>query len=742
MYLGYRKMNGTRYLALLRSVRNPHSGSKETRVVQRFWKEDDVPPSVRALMQDSARKASMAQRLASASPESMEAMLLQAASQSEPAPAPLLPAGDSPAFNRIPVLHYGHLALKGLWDKELKLRPRIDYLQKRNTEITAWKLSDLLFYLAARKVIEPASYFDASSNRHQYLYCPWAGVTQDGFYRALDFLYVHGQALIAHAVRTRMERRGEKIRVAFFDCTNTWFETPYDDLTWQIIRFRRKVSARLEKKGTAPEAIEQYLESDGFAKKLREELSLTEDDIIRLRGPSKDGRFAQPLVLVALAIDQSGFPVDCRVFSGNLSEVKTIEPMIRSLQEKYGVKDAYFTADRGLNSTESLSTIASLGPGYVVAQKVTRQKKEVRGQMLDLQGYRRFVSDGDSLSPEEGDVTEECCRFKVCDFEKTAMVERGDGSLTGSGNPRKKKLSVKCRIIFTYSPERRRRDMAELNNDIARASKAVAQGELMGNRYSSGWRGLVKTAKEAAGNKEDKEQYRARGLKDDVIEERKAVAGYHAVVFAHPKDADPENVMSDEQILAAYHRLVNIEECFRIMKSSFSLRPMYVRLKSRITAHCYLCVLALMMLRELQERVAAAGVNMPAARLCSALSEARLGFYGDEYENLSFLNLGTLRDAYAPEFTGKTRKEEETNAVLDSVEVTDSYLAYRKEHREDTDIILMAAGLKPLMMISSLADLKRSLSLQPVPNSRMVADVSLEYAREAMNSMRQQRQIS
>ena len=57
----------------------------------------------------------------------------------------------------------------------------------------------------------------------------------------------------------------------------------------------------------------------------------------------------------------------------------------------------------------------------------------------------------------------------------------------------------------------------------------------MGNSCGTGWRALVKTAKEAAQNKNDKEMYRAQGLKQDVIEERKTIAGYSTLVFAHPK---------------------------------------------------------------------------------------------------------------------------------------------------------------------------------------------------------------
>lgn len=102
--------------------------------------------------------------------------------------------------------------------------------------------------------------------------------------------------------------------------------------------------------------------------------------------------------------------------------------------------------------------------------------------------------------------------------------------------------------------------------------------------------------------------YRAQGLKQDVIEERKTIAGYSALVFAHPQtDAKagtvqpPLNPLTDEQVLETYHKLVRIEDCFRVMKSTFSIRPVHVRLRERIIAHCTLCVLSLMLMRSLQE---------------------------------------------------------------------------------------------------------------------------------------------
>lgn len=68
-------------------------------------------------------------------------------------------------FNRLFPLNYGHLALKPLWEKDLGLKYKIEYLQKSSTEIKTWRLNDLLFYLCALKLIDPKSYFSASNSK-------------------------------------------------------------------------------------------------------------------------------------------------------------------------------------------------------------------------------------------------------------------------------------------------------------------------------------------------------------------------------------------------------------------------------------------------------------------------------------------------------------------------------------------------------------------------------------------------
>ena len=120
----------------------------------------------------------------------------------------------------------------------------------------------------------------------------------------------------------------------------------------------------------------------------------------------------------------------------------------------------------------------------------------------------------------------------------------------------------------------------------------------MGNPSGSGWRALVKTKKEEAENEDDKEMYQAVGLKDDVIEKRRKLAGYAAIVYEDPKSLknSDKKGFDTRAVLGSYHSLAKIEECFRVMKNSFEIRPMYVKRNERTRAHVLNCVLSPMVL--------------------------------------------------------------------------------------------------------------------------------------------------
>ena len=730
MFLSRKKVNGIHHLLLMESVyvKEKRSSKKVTR--EDYGPYEEAPEELRRKFEDAKARRELAKQLAQ---EKRATAVQTAMGMKTPATEEAPADAAATHFNKALALHYGHIALRRIWDRELGLRYKLDYLQKTASEIKSWRVNDLLFYLCATKVLSPKSYLQASETKSGFLYCPWNSIAQDNFYRCLDFVHDHKEELIQHAARSHLDSRGEEVRVAFFDCTNTWFETPYDDATRQTINYTRKTVAQLSKAGKTDEEIDAYLAGDDFAEDLQAWLDKHKDDVIRMRGPSKEGRFSQPLVSVALAIDQTGFPIDCKVFAGNTSEKKAIKPVLESLKKKYHVKDVYFVADRGLNSAEGLEEVKNEHLGYVVAQQISKQKAETREEMLDLAGYRncRINDAGDFELCGEKELAPDAFRFKVCDYKRSSRVDKEPTKK----DPRKSRvIRLSSKIIYTFSPERRARDLADLEVQIAKAEKAVKERGLMGNPCGTGWRALVKTKKEAAQNKKDKDQYRAEGLKEDIIANRKVIAGYAAVVFSHP-DVEGGQQLTPEEVLKTYHRLVGIEDCFRVMKSSFSIRPVYVRLRERIEAHCYLCVLSLMMLRHLQEKLEKSQLHMPATQICQALADARVIPIPTTDGEQMFLNLGGVPNFHALERIGKKARIWDVNETIDSALAWDKYREEREARPDDIDQILLAVGLKPLALYSTMGNLKTNLGLKSVPREDMLAPECVSYCKQvAMSS--------
>lgn len=720
MYLTTRCIRGKKYLYLEESVHVAGQRSPKKRIVKSYGRYENVEEEIRKAFEDSRAKKELEKKLEH---EMRMAELHNAhftVEREKILNDGVVPSNTDTNFNKAQALRYGHLPLKQIWDHDLNLRYKLKYLQEHHTEIESWSINDVLFYLCALKIIAPSSYLSASEGKANYLYCPWANVLQDNFYNVLDFVYLKGDELIEHAVKSHHSLHKQEIKVAFFDCTNTYFETPYDDVAWQTIRFVRERRKEKYEEGLTTEQVEEFFKSDEFAKELVEELELRKGDVIRMRGPSKEGRFSLPIVTVALAIDQNGFPIDCEVFAGNTSELKTIKPMLSSLKKKYDVKDVYFVADRGLNSFDTLNELQKSKLGFVVAQKVSHQQKSQREEMLSLDGYRNctFNDLGDIINDDtKAELNSNAFRYKVCTHKKVARELNTDQD----AKTKYKTVELQCKIIYTFCPERRKRDLADLDEQIAKAQKAVNEKKLMGNAYGTGWRGLIQTKKEAAKTKKDKDQYRAIDVKKDVIADRRACAGYTAIVFDDPADMQ-EGKFTAEQVLSTYHRLVRIEDCFRVMKGNFSIRPVYLRLKERIIAHCKLCVLSLMMLRTLQMKLEEQGTPMSSKRVCEALKQALVvPVPAKKGEAQVFLNVGLNQHFNAHKWEKCDRRQFAVDSTVDENKLWELYENERTAQPDDLDNILKAVNLTPLRVYSSMGELKNRLGIKNVSNDIMIA---------------------
>ena len=698
MFLMKRGPKGKEYLYLV-EYGHDKTGKRIKTTVKSFGKISSIPKeelnAIYAQYQQPVQERKLAQKIVHE--KSLRELVESVTVDSE----------NKTNFNKVPLLHYGHLILKPIWDK-LGLNYKLRYLQDKHTKVEAYSLSKLLFYFVAHKILSPGAYLRAWKDQSTWLCNPIEGVCLDNVYEALDYFDAFSEEIMTHAVKSSYYTNNKGAdtlsadgpNMVFFDCTNCYFETDSDDREQFIRRFTQKMREGLAAEGKSSAVIESVLASKQYTEALQLAVEENEDEFLRMRGPSKEGRFSLPIVSVSLVIDERGVPIDFTVFPGNKSEYHQVLPAIERLKEKYHVKDCYFVADRGLNSTLNFDALLKGGFGFIVAQKVTGQSKKQEKIMLSEEGWKKLTfSSEENLSYLNADLAS--FRYKVCDIVKTKHLtaeETGD---------RPKTVKVNCKIIYIYDDKRKKRDLYELEQAIAKAGKAVNEKKLMGNPSGSGWRALVKTKKEEAENEDDKEMYQAVGLKDDVIEKRRKLAGYAAIVYEDPKslkDSDKKG-FDTRAVLGSYHSLEKIEECFRVMKNSFEIRPMYVKRNERTRAHVLICVLSLMVLRLMQIELARAGSYMTVGSITSALNNARLLPLRTESGTI-LVNCEENEGIY----TDDPSEDKELSA-------TERYLKVREENPDSTDLIMKTMGLSPLGPFNSVDKTKLALKIAQSNNS-------------------------
>ena len=697
MFLMKRGPKGKEYLYLV-EYGHDKTGKRIKTTVKSFGKISSIPKeelnAIYAQYQQPVQERKLAQKIVHE--KSLRELVESVTVDSE----------NKTNFNKVPLLHYGHLILKPIWDK-LGLNYKLRYLQNKHTKVEAYSLSKLLFYFVAHKILSPGAYLRAWKDQSTWLCNPIEGVCLDNVYEALDYFDAFSEEIMTHAVKSSYYTNNKGAdtlsadgpKMVFFDCTNCYFETDSDDREQFIRRFTQKMREGLAAEGKSSAVIESVLASKQYTEALQLAVEENEDEFLRMRGPSKEGRFSLPIVSVSLVIDERGVPIDFTVFPGNKSEYHQVLPAIERLKEKYHVKDCYFVADRGLNSTLNFDALLKGGFGFIVAQKVTGQSKKQEKIMLSEEGWKKLTfSSEENLSYLNADLAS--FRYKVCDIVKTKHLtaeETGD---------RPKTVKVNCKIIYIYDDKRKKRDLYELEQAIAKAGKAVNEKKLMGNPSGSGWRALVKTKKEEAENEDDKEMYQAVGLKDDVIEKRRQLAGYAAIVYEDPKSLkDSDKKLDTRAVLGSYHSLEKIEECFRVMKNSFEIRPMYVKRNERTRAHVLICVLSLMVLRLMQIELARAGSYMTVDSITRALHNARLLPLRTESGTI-LVNCEENDGIY----TDDPSQDKESGAV-------ERYLRVREQNPDSTDLIMKTLGLSPLGPFNSVDKTKLSLKIAQSNNS-------------------------
>ena len=646
---------------------------------------------------------------------------------------------DSTAVSLI----YGLRALYPIWDGDLKLNYKLNYLQARNSDLKG-KLNEIAFYLTARKLIEPVSQYRAYREQNLFLHDPLSEVPLRDLYNTLSFIEDNRSEIMKYLNTRVQDVIGRTMTMVFYDCTNVYFETPYDDkqlLFRQLVKIVKEASEHV---GISPEQIDELADDPDVIDRALFRLTqlVSDETCFRMRGLSKEHRYDLPLVSIALVIDTNGIPIDFEVFPGNKSEYHTMPKLIKDMVDKYQIKKTIVVADRGLNSFANLKMLQDAGLGFIVAQKVSNLKGQYEQEMLNLQdGYKPWDSETRLDIEQNAELFDDTgieadLIYKRCKFKKEGYIMDEQGE--------RKKHQLDCEIMYTYSKKRHERDINQLESDIALARKAVLEKKDMSPTTSAGWRSLVNTRKEVLETEEQKAEaqkeeviitaeseetennteqnkskkktgrkkssaylYKAESLKEEVIEHRRKLAGFAAIVY---KDgSNSTTAMTDDDLMRSYHQLVKIEECFRIMKTNFTVRPVFVRTREHIIGHITLCVIALIISRILELRLERNNHKLSLNEIQEALKSRVTAVSSDGNVGI-FLKNTEFRNIYTKE--NMEASVEDENSVDARELAIKHYIEQNKYHEQAIDVILSTVGLKPLPYICNVTELCKCLKIR------------------------------
>lgn len=120
------------------------------------------------------------------------------------------------------------------------------------------------------------------------------------------------------------------------------------------------------------------------------------DDAIRKNGYSKDLKFNQPQVVLALMVTKEGLPIGYELFSGDTFDGHTLIPSLKILRDKYNVDNVVYVADSGMFNNDNLKELEMLEEynfNYIVGARIKNMQKNIKEQILNKNNYKELNSE-------------------------------------------------------------------------------------------------------------------------------------------------------------------------------------------------------------------------------------------------------------------------------------------------------------------------------------------------------------
>jgi transposase len=288
--------------------------------------------------------------------------------------------------------------------------------------------------------------------------------------------------------------------------------------------------------------------------------SFTEDEL-KQNGYSKDMKFNQPQVLLALFVTTDGLPVGYELFPGATYEGHTLQPILNKLKARYQIDEMIFVADRGMLNDANLNYLEENNIPYIVGAKLKSLSKKIQKEVLD---WGQEVKSIDQIKENS----------------KNLELSKKDAEYFYNKNIA---INPKKHLIISYQRNRAKKDKHDREKAILKLQQKLAKSSNPKNIISNyGYQKYILIEGEATLKiNEDK-------LKTDTVWD-----GLYGVYTNNTK-------LNNMEILNHYRSLWQVEESFRINKHDLSIRPIYHWAPDRVKAHIAISFMAFVCVKYLE----------------------------------------------------------------------------------------------------------------------------------------------
>ena len=440
---------------------------------------------------------------------------------------------------------------------ELGLDKICNKIEKRHKN--EYGLNSILSMLLYTRILYPGSKLSSLEDAKNFIEQPKVDIHQ--VYRALSLLSKESDGIQAAVYKNSLKLGARHDKVIYYDCTNYYFESE-------------------------------------------------EENGLRQYGRSKENR-PNPIVQMGLFTDMDGIPLAFCINPGNTSETTTLKPLEDKLKEDFGLSKVVVCTDGGLASYENRKNDHVGERAFITVQSLKKLEKSLQDWSMETTGWK-IAEFKDTNETQKADMDKQ--HDKEYDLSKLDPKEYANMLFYKERwiKVGKKNDQLEQRLIVTFSFKYKEYLQHIREKQIARAQSIIERGvvEKCGKGQNDPKRFIKRDSCTVDG---ELAEYTSYSLNQEMIDQEARFDGFYGIC------TDLEDKATD--IIKTNGGRWIIEDCFRITKTEFEARPVYLQRDDRIKAHFLTCFLALILYKYLAKKINRAGYHFSANNIISTLKD-------------------------------------------------------------------------------------------------------------------------